>query len=71
MPDGTYIQEFPLIGQNVLRESAEMSLKGSDGEILQDWEYYDEFMAWPANQESIVSVEDAELVYVGYGIQTP
>ena len=70
MPDGSYIQEFPLISQNVDREMAAMSIK-SNGQTVLDVEYYDEFMAWPSNQEDIVSIEDAELVYVGYGIQAP
>lgn len=70
MPDGTFIQEFPLIGQQVIRQSAEMQAN-ANGETLLDLDYYDEFMAWPSNQEDLVSISEAELVYVGYGIQAP
>jgi len=70
MPDGSFIQEFPLIGQQVVRESAEMQVIG-EGEILNDFQFYDQFMAWPSNQEDRVSISEAELVYVGYGIQAP
>lgn len=70
MPDGSFIQEFPLIGQNLNRDNASMSIgRTGQSEIILD--YYDEFMAWPANQEELVSITDAELIYVGYGIQAP
>jgi Zn-dependent M28 family amino/carboxypeptidase len=70
MPDGSYVQEFPLISQNVDRETATMRIR-TNGQTIKDVEYYNEFMAWPSNQEDIVSIEEAELVYVGYGIQAP
>jgi Zn-dependent M28 family amino/carboxypeptidase len=70
MTDGSFIQEFPLIGQNLNRDNATMSIgRTGQPEIILD--YYDEFMAWPANQEELVSITDAELIYVGYGIQAP
>lgn len=70
MPDGSYIQEFPLIGQNVDRSTASMTIE-QPGQTSIELEYYDEFMAWPSNQEELVSISGAELVYVGYGIQAP
>ncbi len=66
--DGTYIQEFPLLGQQT--SNAEMSVR-TDGRSPFTLQYYDEFMAWPANQAENVSIRNAELVYVGYGIQAP
>ncbi len=70
MPDGSYIQEFPLLGQTVDRGSASFTIR-SDGQAVASPPYYDHFMGWPANQEEQVSIRDAELVYVGYGIQAP
>jgi len=70
MPNGTFIQEFPLLGMKVDRESAIMSLK-KDGKRVEDFEYSAEFMVWPSNEEEAIEIRDAELVYVGYGIQAP
>jgi PA domain. len=70
MPDGNYIQEFPLLGQRVDGSKASMQIKNG-GRVAGDLEYSAEFMAWPSNEEERVTLEDAELVYVGYGIQAP
>lgn len=67
---GSYIQEFPLLGQRVDGESAEFHIK-KDGEIAGQLSYNTDFMAWPANEEEQVRLRDAELLYVGYGIQAP
>ena len=64
----SYIQEFPLLGQNT--SNAKMSVR-TDGRSPFALQYYNEFMAWPANQSDKVDVSNAELVYVGYGIQAP
>ncbi len=66
--DGSYIQEFPLLGQQT--SNAKMTV-GTNGRTPFALQYYDEFMAWPANQAEKVNVRNAELVYVGYGIQAP
>jgi len=66
--DGSYVQEFPLLGQKT--SNAEMSVS-TNGRTPFTVEYYNEFMAWPANQAEDVDVQNAELVYVGYGIQAP
>jgi Zn-dependent M28 family amino/carboxypeptidase len=66
--NGDYIQEFPLLGQQT--SNAEMSVQ-TNGRAPFAVQYYDEFMAWPANQSEDVDVRNAELVYVGYGIQAP
>lgn len=66
--DGSYIQEFPLLGQTTYNAEISVSTNGRTPFALR---YYDEFMAWPANQSEEVDVRNAELVYVGYGIQAP
>lgn len=70
MEDGNYIQEFPLLGQQLERDSAVFNIK-KNGRVAEELDYYTEFMAWPANEEERVQIEDAELVYVGFGIQAP
>jgi Zn-dependent M28 family amino/carboxypeptidase len=69
MPDGSYVQEVPLIGQKT-DEDAQLTINKVDEAIL-TLDYYTDFMAWPANMEEEVSIKEADLVYVGYGIQAP
>lgn len=66
--DGSYIQKFPLLGQKTSNAKASVATNGRTPFSLN---YYEEFMAWPANQAEKVDVNNAELVYVGYGIQAP
>ena len=70
MPDGTYIQEFPLLGQQVDRQTASMAIR-LDGDVVSNLSYGSDFMAWPSNEAERVDITNAELVYVGYGIQAP
>ena len=70
MPDGSYTQEFPLLGQRVDGGSAEFTIR-QNGQVVENLEYAADFMAWPSNEEERVEIENAELLYVGYGIQAP
>lgn len=70
MPDGTFLQEMPMLGQVVDDASASFTIRSGNGETL-PLSYRTEFMAWPANQSEHVDVSGAELLYVGYGIQAP
>ena len=70
MTDGTYIQEFPLLGQVVDRESARFNIRRG-GQIAERLESHADFMAWPSNEEERVQIRNAEVIYVGYGIQAP
>ncbi|HET6527975.1 MAG TPA: M20/M25/M40 family metallo-hydrolase [Balneolaceae bacterium] len=67
--DGGYVQDVPLIGQKTAQD-AEIHIT-KNGDTIHSFDYYTEFMAWPSNLEEEVSIEDAELIYVGYGIQAP
>ena len=69
MPDGSYTQDVPLIGQTT-EQNATLRIT-DNGNTVHQFEYYDDFMAWPSNLEEEVRIENAELVYVGYGIQAP
>ncbi len=69
MEDGSYIQNVPLLGQTT-EQDAEIQIT-RDGENVSTFEYYNDFMAWPANLEEDVSIDNAEMIYVGYGIQAP
>src|SRR5699024_10640378 len=69
MPDGSFVQDVPLVGQKTDHDT---QLKFSkDGKVVSTLDFRNDFVAWPANMAEEVSLEDAELVYVGYGIQAP
>jgi Zn-dependent M28 family amino/carboxypeptidase len=70
MPDGSYIQEFPLLGQQVDGSSARFTFY-RNGNQIQNLSFGSDFMAWPANEAEQVSISNASLIYVGYGIQAP
>jgi len=69
MPDDSYIQEFPLLGQQVDGSSAVITISGEGEET--ELGYTADFMAWPSNESEQVDISNAELLYVGYGIQAP
>lgn len=70
MPDGSFRQPVPLLGQTTDRNTANLAISKNGNEIL-NFQYGAEFMAWPADQQEEIRIENAELVYVGYGIQAP
>ncbi|TVQ64937.1 MAG: M20/M25/M40 family metallo-hydrolase [Balneolaceae bacterium] len=70
MPDGSFVQEFPLLGQQVNRETSSFVIR-KEGEIAENLEFGTQFMAWPSNEEERIQVENAEVVYVGYGVVAP
>ena len=63
--DSSFVQKFPLLGQ--VTDNYKMSV--NDGANGIDLAFYDDFVAWPLDQRTEVDVQNAELVYVGYGIQ--
>lgn len=67
--DSGYVQDIPLIGQKT-DEDAQIRIT-EKGNVVHRFDYYSDFMAWPSNLEEKVTIDDAELVYVGYGIQAP
>ncbi|MFY0696902.1 MAG: M28 family peptidase [Balneola sp.] len=68
--DGSYVQRFPLLGQKTMNHSMEVRrpLRRS---TINTFTFFEDFVAWPSNQSEKVDINDAELVYVGYGIQAP
>ena len=70
MPDGSYIQEVPLLSQRVDRSTASVKFR-KNGVVVDELEYSTQFMAWPSNEAEEVQIRNAEVVYVGYGIQAP
>ncbi|MBO6622297.1 MAG: M28 family peptidase [Balneola sp.] len=68
--DGSYVQHFPLLGQKTMSHSMEVR-RPSRRSTINTFTFFEDFVAWPSNQSESVDIKDAELVYVGYGIQAP
>lgn len=68
--DGSYVQAFPLLGQKTMNHAMSVR-RASNNRQLSDFTFFEDFVAWPANQSEGVDIQNAELVYVGYGIQAP
>jgi Zn-dependent M28 family amino/carboxypeptidase len=66
--DGSYTQPFPLVGQKTSNHTMQVKL---NGRTRMNPEFFTDFVAWPAGEETQIDVNNAELVYVGYGIQAP
>jgi len=69
MPDGSYEQNVPLTGQTTDQNTALRITR--NGNAIHEFDYYTDFMAWPGNLAENVDINNADLVYVGYGIQAP
>lgn len=65
----SYIQEVPVVGQTVDKQSYIVFTKGK--QPVATAVYSNDFMIWPSDQSEVVNLENLELVYVGYGIQAP
>lgn len=66
--DGSYVQPFPLVGQKTTNHKMRFSARGK---TTVNPVFFENFVAWPAGEETNVNIRNAELVYVGYGIQAP
>ncbi len=67
-PDGTFIQRVPLVG---ITPEASVSLTFRRGGQRRTLRYPDDFVAWTKRVVDRVSLEQSELVFVGYGVQAP
>ena len=65
-PDGTYTQEVPLAG---IRGEPKMSF--AVGDKITELKYPDDFVASSARLRPEISVDNSDVVFVGYGIVAP
>ena len=65
-PDGSYIQEVPLIG---IKSEPRMSL--AVGGKTTELRYPDDFVASSARLQSEIKIDKSDVVFVGYGIVAP
>ncbi len=66
--NGSYFQRVPLSGITTFPDK-EMVVKGG-GKVAR-FKYYDEFIAVSGVKKELVSIKDADIVFVGYGIVAP
>ena len=66
--DGSYVQPFPLVGQKTSNHQMRISRSGRSS---LNPTFFEDFVAWPSDEATKVDIQNAELVYVGYGIQAP
>ena len=66
--NGTYFQEVPLVG---ITADPAMQLVFSSTRGALKFRYGEEFMAWTKRVTEEASIEDTEVVFVGYGVVAP
>ena len=66
--DGTFQQRFEMVGIKT-RAPARWTFSGGSAAVELAW--WDDYIAETGLQEARAGVRDAELVFVGYGIQAP
>jgi Zn-dependent M28 family amino/carboxypeptidase len=68
-PNGSYLQPVPMVGNAPVAASAELLLRGPRGTL--EPTYLDDFVLNPGDAEATRAEGEAELVFVGYGIDAP
>ncbi len=66
--DGTFIQKVPLVGITVKGAPALTFAKGGTKKVLK---WHDDYVAWTKHVASTASLNNSELVFVGYGTEAP
>ncbi len=67
-PDGTWVQNVPLVGITADPDTALTFRKGAKEHKLK---FKDDFVAWTKHVAESAEIADSELVFVGYGVQAP
>ena len=66
-PDGTYVQEVPLVGFQAREKSGAFRV----GDEVIDLKFPDDWVAVSRRQTRAIKVEDSDVVFVGYGVVAP
>ncbi len=67
-PNGTYVQEVPMVG--ITADPSSELVFSKAGSPAQRLKFGDDFVAWTKRLEPTVHV-DSDLIFVGYGVQAP
>jgi Zn-dependent M28 family amino/carboxypeptidase len=68
-PDGSFVQTVPLYGYTVTNAPT-LAVHRTDGKE-RTFASGSEFVGWTLRQEPVSTVDDAEMVFVGYGVDAP
>jgi Zn-dependent M28 family amino/carboxypeptidase len=66
-PDGTWVQKVPLVG--ITGKASALTL--DPGGQKTSLKYGDDMIAWTRHVADTVSLDDSEMVFVGYGVEAP
>ncbi len=69
-PDGTWLQRVPLVSITCTNAPA-LRVRSDDGRMRRELRYGPEFMGWTLHQQARAGVDDAPMVFVGYGVVAP
>lgn len=67
-PNGSYVQQVPLVG---VRTEAPQMVAFQKGDQAIELKYYDDLIVNAGRPVEEINVQDAEIVFVGYGIEAP
>jgi Zn-dependent M28 family amino/carboxypeptidase len=67
-PDGTFVQFVPLVGTTV-RNSPTLTFRRAGREQRLTWR--EDHVSWTKRAAERVSLDESEMVFVGYGVQAP
>jgi len=67
-PDGSWVQQVPLVG---ITPDPAVTLTLRKGREARTLRFKDDFVAWTKRAVETVSLDRSELVFVGYGVQAP
>ena len=66
--DGSYLQQVPLVGITV---QGTPTLTFAKGTARQTLKWRDDYVAWTKHMAPAASLDNSELVFVGYGVEAP
>jgi hypothetical protein len=69
--DGTYFQKVPLVGITPAPAPLVFSKSGGKGSQQQTLTWKDDVVAWTKHVASSASIDNSEVVFVGYGVVAP
>ncbi len=67
-PDGSYLQKVPLVG---IKPDPSMKLTISGHDTTLHPEFEKDYVAWSKRVVESTKLDNAEMVFVGYGVQAP
>ncbi|MCC5926723.1 MAG: M28 family peptidase [Bacteroidetes bacterium] len=69
MPDGSWVQHFPILAQQTDRNTSLRITRGNN--TVHNFPFGTQLIVSPAQDQREISIRNAEMVYVGYGIVAP